>query len=101
MGSAAGQQSKTLLTANLPAYTPSGTITNGAITFPSSQVTSVASGANAGMTTGPSSANANLTTILSPAQATTTFAGAAQGGTSTPVATVQPTIVCNYIIRII
>jgi microcystin-dependent protein len=101
MGSAAGQQSKTLLTANLPAYTPAGTITNGAITFPSAQVTSTATGANAGMTTGPSTTNANLTTVLSPSQATTTFAGTAQGGTSTPLATVQPTIICNYIIRII
>jgi hypothetical protein len=32
---------------------------------------------------------------------TGTFTGTAQGGTSTPFRTVQPTIVCNYIMRII
>jgi hypothetical protein len=32
---------------------------------------------------------------------TGTLTGTAQGGSSTPVKTVQPTIVCNYILRII
>lgn len=101
MGSAGGAESKTLITANLPAYTPSGTITNGAITFPNGTNTSTASGAGGSMTTGPVQTNANLTSLLNPQQATSTFAGVAQGGTSTAFGIVQPTIVCNYIIRII
>jgi hypothetical protein len=30
-----------------------------------------------------------------------TLTGTAQGGTSTPFGVVQPTIVCNYILRVI
>jgi hypothetical protein len=93
-------ESKTILTANLPAYTPTGTITNGAITFPASVVTSVASGANAGITTGPSTTNASLTAVLVPIQATTTFAGAAQGGSSTPFSIIQPTILATVYLKL-
>ncbi|WP_210180606.1 hypothetical protein, partial [Bradyrhizobium jicamae] len=30
-----------------------------------------------------------------------TFSGTAQGGTSTPFSTVQPSVICNYAMRII
>lgn len=97
MGSAAGAQTKTLLTVNLPAYTPAGTITNGAITINdgSGLLQLGAGGTERGAGAGSGYTNPTAS------QATSTFAGTAQGGTSTPFATVQPTIICNYIIRII
>ncbi len=94
-------ETKALATANLPAYTPTGTITNGTITFPSGTNTSTANGSGGAMTTGPSQASLNLTSLLGVSQAGSTFTGTAQGGTSTAFAIVQPTITLNYILRII
>jgi hypothetical protein len=94
-------ETKTLVAANLPPYTPTGTITNGAITFPNAQVTSQATGANGGITTGPSTANVSLTAVLGPTQATTTFAGtAAPGQISTPVPIVQPTMLATVYLKL-
>jgi microcystin-dependent protein len=95
MGAIGGNQSATLLTANLPPYTPAGSVTNGAITI------SGGSGAAANGNQGGGGGNAGTIASLSASQASSTFAGTAQGGASTPIVTVQPTIVCNYIIRII
>jgi microcystin-dependent protein len=100
MGAAGGSQSDTLITANLPPYTPAGTIANGAIT-----VVPTHGGAFVGTTNnnGPLVGGGNLgyNDGATATQAASTFTGTAQGGTSTPIRTVQPTIVCNYIIRII
>jgi microcystin-dependent protein len=99
LGATGGSQSKALITANLPPYTPSGSITNGAITTtlaPNSLMTgsgSLASG-------GPGSAQGLNPVSATSTQASSTFAGNAQGGTSAPVVIVQPTIMCNYIIRV-
>lgn len=90
-----GGESRTLLTANLPAYTPTGTITNGAISVPVNNYIN-----NGGQPGGGGSAG-TLATAPVVTQGSSTFTGAAQGGTSTPYAIVQPTIICNYIIRII
>ncbi|WLB18934.1 tail fiber protein [Bradyrhizobium japonicum] len=98
IGSVGGAESDTLVTANLPPYTPSGSITNGAITliggtYNTSNFYSVnISGSNPVIAALGS---------LSASQAASTFTGNAQGGTSTPIRTVPPTIICNYIIRII
>jgi hypothetical protein len=90
-------QVQTLVTANLPAYTPSGTIANGAITInDGSGLLQLGAGGNErGAGTGAGYTNPTAT------QATSTFAGNAQGGNSTPFRgqTVQPTIVMNYIIK--
>jgi microcystin-dependent protein len=96
---ATGVGSQTLVTANLPAYTPSGTIVNGSIGVTGS---AVANGGSVG--SGPSSPgaqpaggpNATFTVVQNPSG----FTGTAQGGTSTPIRTVQPTIVCNYVMRV-
>lgn len=103
-GGTGGGENSTLNAANLPAYTPTGTITNGAITsiaFNAANLTSSSGGGNA-VTTGNFSAtgvlNLNSPTVT---QAGSSFTGNAQGGVSTPVRTVQPSIVCNYIIRVI
>lgn len=99
-GATGGLESNTIVTANLPAYTPAGSISNGAITFPISRNTSTASGAAGAITSGPSGGSTanDFTNLLLPSQATTTFTGTAQGGVSTPIRTVQPTIIVNYII---
>lgn len=82
-------ESFTLVTANLPPYTPAGTITNGAIT-----ISHNAEASNNNTTTGggdyPASSAASATITAS--QATSTFTGTAMGGTSTAVSRVQPTI---------
>jgi hypothetical protein len=94
--------STTLVTANLPAYTPAGSIANGAIT---STVTNGLDGTNSGpvgVGTGAVIGMEGATPIaISSSQAAGTFTGTAQGGTSTPIveSTMSPTIVMNYIIK--
>lgn len=92
-----GGETSTLITGNLPAYTPTGTITNGAIT--SSAGGQVITGGGSGIASGTGVSVSAI--AITSTQAGSSFAGAAQGGTSTPVRTVQPTIVCNYILRIL
>jgi len=94
---ATGGGTQTLVLANLPAYTPAGTITNGAITLTGGTV----GGTSAGGTTGGSQNTPISAGNIGATQAASTFTGTAQGGTSTPVNVAQPTIICNYIIRII
>ena len=99
MGAVGGLESSTLVTGNLPAYTPTGTI--GGSVAPS--VTIQTGGGSHITPPGGGSTNVPATNEQSISISATglTFTGTAQGGTSTPVRTVQPTIVCNYIIRII
>lgn len=99
LGSNGGSQDRTLTTSNLPAYTPSGSITNGAITS-TPNLSPVVSGSGPLAFGSGSSGGLNSLTVSS-TQATSTFTGTAQGGTSTAFTIVQPTIVCNYIIRVI
>jgi microcystin-dependent protein len=93
LGAVGGEASETLtlVTANLPPYTPAGTI---AITQNANMKNTGALTADAPPTNVPSSTAATITAE---------FTGTPQGGTSTPIVvpTIQPTIVCNYIIRII
>lgn len=98
-----GAQNKTLLTANLPAYTPSGSVANGAIT---SSVTGGTLGGSAFITTAQGSGgganvptNAIAITVTS-SQAASSFTGTAQGGTSTAFSIVQPTLTLNYVIKV-
>lgn len=92
IGAVGGQQNRTLLTANLPAYTPTGTLTMVGHVTGSQHNYSIADGG-----TGLLQASGTESVTFD----TATFTGVAQGGTSTPVLAVQPTIVSNYIIRII
>jgi microcystin-dependent protein len=87
IGAVGGAEKETLITANLPPYTPAGTI---AINSGGAAKNDISAQAGSGSAGGSDLANI-----------TAAFTGTPQGGTSTPVVTVQPTIVCNYIIRII
>ncbi len=90
-------QNVALVTANLPAYTPAGNITNGAITVNANG--SVVS--NGTQWSAPGTGNfAQFNATATASQAPSTFIGAPQGGTSAAFKIVQPTIVCNYIMRV-
>ena len=93
LGATGGAEKETLLTTNLPPYTPAGTINNVV-----SGGTIAGTGAASNFTT-TGAATAPLGNVAIAVAGT--FTGTAQGGTSTPVTTTQPTIICNYIIRII
>lgn len=97
-GVSAATETKALATANLPAYTPSGTISNGAIT-----ITGGTLGGTISRTAGSSTdfTVPGTATAIGASQAASTFTGTAQGGTATAFSIVQPTILCNYIMRII
>ena len=95
LGGAGGTQGTTLVTANLPAYTPSGSISNGAITI--SQNANVRSDLNVAGGSGSNVAAGGSATITA-SQAASSFTGSAQGGTSTAFNNVQPTLICDYIL---
>lgn len=105
IGAVGGAQSTTLITANLPAYTPAGSIgiTDPGHSHPSSvavtETVTNAAGTNAawlrqGSSGYTSFAPANTTGISA------SFTGTAQGGTSTSFTNVGPTIVLPIMLRI-
>ncbi|WOH66178.1 phage tail protein [Bradyrhizobium sp. BWA-3-5] len=96
LGGTGGLETMQLGTANLPPYTPSGTITNGAISI-SHNAVSLAPSMTGG---GAFSAGAN-TASISASQAASTFTGTAQGGTSAAFGRLQPTMILNKLLRII
>lgn len=92
LGASGGSQSSTLLTANLPPYTPSGSISQGSVPLSAQQ-----GGLNAGGILFASNSPAFSFGATVDAQ---TFTGVAQGGTSTPVSRVAPGIILNYIVYV-
>ena len=90
LGASSTAQTVTLGTANLPPYTPAGSI---AVSYTSS--IAITNGV-AAVSGGALSAAITATTGV-----TASFTGTAQGGTSTPFSNVQPTLITNYIIRVI
>jgi microcystin-dependent protein len=99
LGSGGGSQSRTLSTANLPPYTPSGVIGGTGV---SSASNIQANSANITVATGgANTVPLTNSTSISIAGSQYSFTGSAQGGSSTAFATVQPTIVANKLLRII
>ena len=97
LGQVGGAETATLVTANLPAYTPAGTIVT---TVTPSQNVLKNSGGNSVTPPGTIqfvATDATVTTF----PAVSTFTGTAQGGTSTAVNKMPPAICLNYILRII
>jgi len=100
LGATGGAESRTLVTANLPPYTPAGTI---------SQVTPQVGFNIASFQGGGTNAVINVTsngtgtngTLINLQSITPTFTGAPQGGAGTPIAVAQPTIIASKILRII
>lgn len=105
LGATGGSESKVLIVANLPPYTPSGSI-SGSISSMSLAMrspgttgsivpNSVSGGISGGTDIGNQSASVPSSSIAA------SFSGIAQGGSSAPVAIAQPTIIANKLIRII
>ncbi len=89
-------QTRTLVTANLPPYTPAGT--QGAITFPTSDTATVAfGGAINAIGLGTKNGTTNLTSILNLSQAA--WVGTPQGGTSQALSILPPSIIKRKAIR--
>jgi microcystin-dependent protein len=98
-GGVGGTETKTLVTANLPAYTPTGSITNGT-TSSSDVVKSGAALTGAQPGAGAIALQSGFGSVGN-ATVTASFVGTAQGGTSTAFSIVQPSIICNYILRVL
>jgi microcystin-dependent protein len=104
MGAIGGGQSSQLSTANLPPYTPSGTVStptisasNGNVVTTNAAINNVQPQGGGGAGQSPFSASTSFFAAALPSTQPT-FTGAAQGGTSTSFSNVQPTIITNYII---
>lgn len=96
MGAVGGSEHEALATTNLPPYTPSGSVSTTIVTG-GSDIGQAVQATGGPVNIGGTGSGGTLVSI----SATSSFTGSAQGGTSTPFATVPPTIICNYIIRII
>lgn len=93
-------ESNTLITANLPPYTPSGTVSVSASSVPYRNANiPVGGGSNVTVIDQISFTGNSGTTSLGAPSAS--FSGSAGGGSSTPIRTVQPTIIANKLLRVI
>lgn len=90
LGDTGGGETQTLATANLPAYTPSGTI-------------GFSGGEYGGNVAGGGlvSSGVEFNVVRGSELIYGTFTGTAQGGTSTAFGVVQPTIILNKLLRVI
>lgn len=106
---AGGSQSTTLITANLPAYTPTGSFTGApGITDPGHTHSNNAAVNGGGSSTGGGAFALNAvgaatinsaTTGITATAGTLAWTANAQGGVSTPFSRVQPSITMDYIIK--
>lgn len=97
-GAVLGAATRTLVGANLPPYTPTGSVANGAITI--NGVASNNTFGNVSDVTPGSVQGSYGVASLTASQGASSFTGAAQGGTSSPVGVIQPTIVLDKIIKV-
>jgi microcystin-dependent protein len=97
LGNAGASETYTLVTSNLPPYTPSGTNTGGSATFTYSANNMTNGGSNTVSLIQPSGLGNSVATVFTQP----TFNGAAQGGSSAPFSRCQPTIIANKLLRII
>lgn len=98
LGASGGGETQTLVTGNLPAYTPAGTITNASYIFSYNTRSDLSGGGSFGAVINIQNTGGlnNVTPILG---VSASFTGTAQGGTSTAFGIVQPTIILNYIMK--
>lgn len=98
VGATGGAQNTTLITANLPPYTPSGSIT-----MSGSQTINPLSFSGSGQGTGGTNTAVNNTInyTINGSSFIATWNGTAQGGTSTSFTNLSPTIIVPWILRVI
>jgi microcystin-dependent protein len=97
LGALGGTQQSQLSTANLPPYTPAGSV-SGTV---GGTATASALSVNVGTSSVAYSPSGASQPIPLSASFSGSFAGAAQGGTSVPFTNMPPSIICNYIMRVI
>ncbi len=102
LGQKYGAETATLVTGNLPAYTPTGLVSSAlsnAFAFPSGIYgnTPGAAGGSFQVNANTGSAAANLPVT---GTVTSSFAGNAQGGTSTPLNIMQPVVALNTMVKL-
>lgn len=97
LGSTVGGETQTLITANLPPYTPSGSVStvnsqagNGTVQFPDQ------GGPTKVMIGGTSSGGS----LAQPMALSSSFSGSAQGGTSTAFSIMQPSSFMNAMVKL-
>lgn len=97
-GSSGGSNSITLVTANLPPYTPAGAITNGSISTAITNGGATFTNSGAVLVGGGGSFFAPTVTALIAVstQAPSTFTGTAQGGSSTPAPAVPSAVLGSH-----
>lgn len=98
LGAAGGSESKAIVTANLPAYTPAGSIVSTVVDGGNVFYGFTTPGTNVGfggVATGGTQASAVSELTVSSA-----FTGSAQGGLSTPVAIPQPTMLATVYLKL-
>jgi microcystin-dependent protein len=105
LGGSGGAETKALVTANLPPYTPSGTVSGSvtAISFNTRSVSASGVDTTNALSLGNSGGSSTGTQggALISGTISGTLSGAAQGGTSSAFAVTQPTIIANKLLRII
>jgi hypothetical protein len=98
LGSYLGSGTRTLQTANLPPYTPAGSVSSTLVNGGNTLYGFIAPGSNVGFGgTATGGAQTQITTLLS---VSSSFAGTAQGGTSTAFGIVQPTLLMTIYIKL-
>jgi hypothetical protein len=94
------KENSTIVTANLPPYTPSGTVTNVSGTSTAQFQNNLGGSDSTNMSGGVSQYPRTSSSPVVFSGGTGSFNGAAQGGTSTPVRTVQPTLLGTIYIKL-
>jgi len=98
LGGNIGAETATLVTANLPPYTPSGSVSSSSSGFVSTQGFS---GANqSGLAAGVGNNNTSTFNVAVTISTSSSFSGSAQGGTSTPFSIKQPDIALNIMVKL-
>ena len=96
-GATGGAKSTAIAVRNKPAYTPSGSITNGAITINGNPANFAGANNNNGGGGGVFGVTTAAMTLTA-SQAASTFTGVSDGGTGVPLSTQSPAIVSNLFI---
>lgn len=101
LGSVFGGETATLVTSNLPPYTPAGSIANGAITINNQgSLRAISDFNNNGGGGGAFGAATSNGVGLTASQAASTFTGTAQGGTSAPFSITQASVALNVLVKL-
>jgi microcystin-dependent protein len=100
LGATGGIEAQTLVTANLPAYTPSGSVSTSVTSTVGANTVTFAGSAQQALAPINTGNQGNSSAVIT-SVGSSSFTGAAQGGSSTAFGVVQPTIIANKLMRII